>query len=248
MRWWRVHDLVLAIILLSISFFVYLEQLAIFQDPKNTAFYILQDFAFLPISILVVTLVLERLLELRDRQQRVEKTRMLTGTFFSWTGYQLLAKLAALDRRLPEYAQNLIADADWTDRDYSRARAEMAARRFEIRPGMHDLIDLREFLHDRAEFLIRLLENPMILEHESFTELLRSIFHLIEELEYRDDLGTLPASDIEHLTTDIERIYRSLVMEWIDHLGYLRRNYPYLYSLAVRTNPFNDQATAVIRT
>ncbi len=41
----------------------YAAQSLIFADPKSTVFYILQDFAFLPISVLVVTLVLERLLE-----------------------------------------------------------------------------------------------------------------------------------------------------------------------------------------
>lgn len=95
--------------------------------------------------------------------------------------------------------------------------------------------------------MIRLLENPMILEHETFTELLRSVFHLVEELEFRDDLEATPQSDIDHLTADCERIYRLLMMEWIDHLRYLRRNYPYLFSLAVRTNPYNEQATAVVK-
>ncbi len=50
--------------------------------------------------MLVVTLVLERLLEHRDRRQRLEKLRMLIGTFFSWTGYHLLNRLALLDRNL----------------------------------------------------------------------------------------------------------------------------------------------------
>jgi hypothetical protein len=87
MRWWRSSDVVLAAALILASAAFYVAQLLIFADPKATYFYILQDFAFLPISVLVVTLVLERLLELRDRRQRLEKLRMLIGTFFSWTGY-----------------------------------------------------------------------------------------------------------------------------------------------------------------
>ena len=247
MGWWRYHDMVFAIILISISGIIYFEQLSIFHDPETTSFYILQDFAFLPISILVVTLVLERLLELRERTQRLEKIRMLTGTFFSWTGYHLLARLAALDRSRPEYADSLAILPDWTDKDLQGQRDSIATRTFDLRADRNDLIDLREFLNDRAEFMIRLLENPMILEHETFTELLRSVFHLVEELEFRDNLEATPQSDIDHLTADCERIYRLLMMEWIDHLRYLRRNYPYLFSLAVRTNPYNEQATAVVK-
>jgi hypothetical protein len=246
MRWWRSSDLVLAAVLIVVSASIYLTQIAVFADPKNTGFYILQDFAFLPISVLVVTLVLEGLLETRDRRQRLEKLRMLIGTFFSWVGYRLLGQLAALDAALPGYAPSLLARADWSDADFARLHRETAARTFSLIVTPADLTDLRPFLHDRAEFMIRLLENPMVLEHETFTELLRAVFHLIEELEFRADFESLPPSDMRHLTADCERIYRQLLVEWVDHLCYLRRNYPYLYSLALRMNPFDPGASAIV--
>ncbi len=246
MRWWRSSDLVLAAVLITLSGAIYTTQLTIFRDPRNTEFYLLQDFAFLPISVLVVTLVLERLLELRDYRQRLEKLRMLIGTFFSWIGYHLLNRLALMDRSLAEYAPELLAQPDWTDDDFTRLRATLVDRRFELRVTPDDLTTLRPFLHERAEFMIRLLENPMVLEHESFTELLRAVFHLIEELEFRSGFDDLPPSDLAHLTNDCDRIYRLLVIEWLDHLCYLRKHYPYLYSLAIRVNPFNPMATPVV--
>lgn len=239
-------DLILAAVLVAVSVSVYLAQLALFADPKSTGFYILQDLAFLPISVLVVTLVLERLLESRDRRQRLEKLRMLIGTFFSWVGYHLLARLATLDAALPDYAPSLRARPGWTDADFARVGREMAARNFSMIVTPGHLVDLRPFLHDRAEFMIRLLENPMVLEHETFTELLRAVFHLIEELELRADPGALPPSDLAHLTQDCERVYRQLLLEWLDHLCYLRANYPYLYSLAVRMNPFTPDAGPIV--
>ena len=246
MRRLRSSDVLLAAVLITVSVGLYLTQLAIFADPETTEFYILQDLAFLPISVLVVTLVLEQLLEIRDRRQRLEKLRMLIGTFFSWTGYHLLSRLALLDRSLAEYAPLLLAKPEWTDADFVRIRSSLVDRSFDLRVTPGELAELRPFLHDRAEFMIRLLENPMILEHESFTELLRAVFHLIEELEFRTGFDTLPQSDIDHLTADCDRVYRRLVVEWVDHLRYLRRHYPYLYSLAVRTNPYNPGASPIV--
>lgn len=246
MRWWRSSDLVLAAALITTSVLIYFTQLAVFADPETTEFYLLQDLAFLPISVLVVTLVLERLLELRDSHQRLEKLRMLIGTFFSWMGYQLIARMARLDRSLSSYAPMLVAMPEWTAAEFVRLRLSLADRHFDIQVTAEDLAELRPFLHDRAEFMIRLLENPMVLEHEMFTELLRAVFHLIEELEVREEFGTLPPSDLVHLTTDCDRVYRRLVVEWIDHLDYLRQYYPYLYSLAVRMNPFNPAANPVV--
>lgn len=246
MRWWRSSDVVLAATLLLVSVAFYTAQLLIFADPKSTYFYILQDLAFLPVSVLVVTLVLERLLELRDHRQRLEKLRMLIGTFFSWVGYHLLGCLAGLDRSLPAYASSLIARSEWGEAEFVAVRSSLADRRFELHLTPADLEKLKPFLHDRAGFMIRLLENPMVLEHESFTELLRAVFHLIEELEFRTGFRDLPESDMAHLTADCDRVYRQLVIEWVDHLRYLREHYPYLYSLAVRVNPFNPGASPIV--
>jgi len=94
--------------------------------------------------------------------------------------------------------------------------------------------------------MVRLLENPVILEHQSFTGLLQSVFHLTEELERRKNLDALPAADIEHLAGDINRVYRLISGEWLSYMKYLKNNYPYLFSLAIRTNPFDENASAVI--
>lgn len=83
------------------------------------------------------------------------------------------------------------------------------------------------------------------MEHEAFTDLLRAIFHLREEFEYRTDLHKLPENDYQHLSGDINRVYGLLVLEWVAYIQYLKENYPYLFSLAIRTNPFNPDASPV---
>ena len=85
------------------------------------------------------------------------------------------------------------------------------------------------------------------MEHESFTDLLLAIFHLTGELARRPSLEGLPRSDMTHLAVDIGRTYRLLVLEWLDYMRYLKRSYPYLYHLAMRTNPFDQTASPVIR-
>ncbi|MBE0634895.1 two pore domain potassium channel family protein, partial [Candidatus Bipolaricaulota bacterium] len=60
---------------------------------------------------------------------------------------------------------------------------------------MMDLQTTHVFLDDKRDFLLRLLENPNLLEHEAFTALLRAVLHVTEELWYRDDLSMLTAPD-----------------------------------------------------
>jgi hypothetical protein len=84
------------------------------------------------------------------------------------------------------------------------------------------------------------------MEHESFTELLRAVFHLAEELSVRDDLSQIPEPDLRHISADIQRAYRLLGGEWLVYMKHLRDNYPYLFSLAVRLNPFNPEASPTV--
>ena len=99
---------------------------------------------------------------------------------------------------------------------------------------------------EKREIMLRMLENPTLLEHETFTELLRAVFHLSEELEAREDFSGLPASDLAHLTNDVKRAYAMLASEWLDYAKYLKDSYPYLFSLAMRLNPFDLQSSPLV--
>jgi hypothetical protein len=105
---------------------------------------------------------------------------------------------------------------------------------------------LRQFLMQNEDFLLRLVENPMVFEHETFTDLILVLTHLNEELKARSDLSLLPPSDIAHLKGDTERVYSRLVPEWLKYMEYLQRSYPYLFSLALRKNPFDEKASVVV--
>ncbi|HPM62599.1 MAG TPA: hypothetical protein PK955_08985 [Methanoregulaceae archaeon] len=94
---------------------------------------------------------------------------------------------------------------------------------------------------------MRLLENPLLIEHESFTDMLQAVFHLTSELTHRKDLTGLPANDQQHLTKDICRVYHLLIIQWLEYMRYQKQHYPYLFSLALRTNPFDQEASVIIR-
>lgn len=72
-------------------------------------------------------------------------------------------------------------------------------------------------------------------------------FRMAEELLARKGQYELPESDIRHLAGDSDRVYGQLARFWLDYMRHLKKHYPYLFSLAVRTNPFDRAATAVVR-
>jgi len=189
----------------------------------------------------------EVMLAKRDMQVRMNKLNMVIGVFFSEVGLRLLALFSAADPRLEDIRGKLMVTGKWTDQEFRNVSAEIRAYDCTIRTDTMDLAQLQAFTSQKRDFLVRLLENPLLLEHETFTDLLRAVFHLAEELSYRTDLSGLPASDRGHLAFDIKRAYTLLISEWLDYMRHLKINFPYLFSLALRTNPFDRQAQVVVR-
>jgi hypothetical protein len=172
---------------------------------------------------------------------------MVIGVFFSEMGIDLLKDLSAHDDDLGPKLEILKIGKEWTAEDFKRAMKRLESQRFEVNPGGMNIPLLREFFLHKRNFLLRLMENPLLYEHEGFTDVLRAVFHLTDELERRKTEASLPDTDVEHLRGDFSRVYERLVPAWVRYMDYQRVNYPYLYSLAVRTNPFNPEATAVVK-
>jgi hypothetical protein len=195
----------------------------------------------------VIAGITQVMLSRRDRELRGEKLNMILGLFFSEIGTKLLKTLSAADPDPSSLVDVLSTIGKWEDQRFKKEIDGFSQYPCRLDVARVDLDSMRTFLERKGDLLLRLLENPILLEHESFTELLRAIFHLRDELLNRDDLHGLPAPDLKHLTGDMERIYRQLSSHWLHYMRHLSTNYPYLFSLARRTNPFDRAASATIR-
>ncbi|HEX2949120.1 MAG TPA: hypothetical protein VHV83_06080 [Armatimonadota bacterium] len=232
--------------LLSVSIITYLTQILLFHDARNTFFYMLQDFAFVPIQVLLVTLIIDELLRRREKQELQNKLNMVIGAFYSDMGTHLVKELSLVDAH-SDYLRSVFSfGADWTDKHFANAQRQVCQHQYAIACQSSDLLNIRAFLLEKRSFLLALLANPNLLEHESFTDLLWSICHLTEELDARIDLTNLPKDDLTHLAGDIQRAYRLLLFEWLAYVKHLRNEYPYIYSLVMRTHPFLAKASPVI--
>jgi hypothetical protein len=164
------------------------------------------------------------------------------GVFFSQVGNPLLRLLSAFDGRAEDVRKHLRVDGAWTEAHFAKMQAVLRSHEPAIDARRGDLALLKLTLEQQRDFLLRLLENPNLLEHETLTEMLWSVFHLADELAHRPSVASLPDADRMHLENDIKRAYEWLVREWLRHMQHLRATYPYLFSLAVRTNPFDPEA------
>ena len=238
--------ILLAILLLLPSAAAYALHWVIFRNAHDIFFYLLMDVAFLFVQAVLATLVFDQLLNARERQANRRKLNVAVGVFFSHVGTPLLRLLAAFDGRAEDVRKHLRIDGAWTEAHFAKMQTVLRGHEPAIEAGRGDLARLKTTLEQQRDFLLRLLENPNLLEHETLTEMLWSVFHLADELAHRPSVTNLPDSDLRHLENDIRRAYDWLVREWLRHMQHLKATYPYLFSLAVRTNPFDPDAKVEI--
>jgi hypothetical protein len=232
----------LAIVLILTSAFIFVLNYLIFHNTEEELFLLVEELGFIPIEVLVVTLIIDQLLQKRERITRLEKMNMVIGAFFFAIGFGLLRALISLDRSVDIIRKKLEISSEWTKSEFRDAKESVGLYSPSISCTSRSLLALRNMLSSKRDFILRLLENPNLLEHESFTDLLWAVSHLAEELEARADLENLPPEDVAHLENDIRRAYALIIGQWLDYMQHLQTRYPYLFSLSVRTNPFNPNA------
>jgi hypothetical protein len=235
----------LALAFLALSGIIYYIHFVIFGDIHHIFIYMVGDLAFLPLEVLLVVLIIERVLARREKQAKLQKLNMVVGAFFTEVGNHLLGSMLPYFGNRAEIAKALSVGADWKRKDFKRAAAYAYHLELELDTRDVDLPELKKFLSSKRTFILTLLENPNLLEHDRFTDLLWAVTHLDEELEARHTLKNLPANDREHLAGDIQRMYDHLASEWLDYVEHLKANYPFLYSLILRTHPFQGKPSPV---
>ena len=232
----------IAILLIVTSAILYAIHYAVFRDMHGIGYYLGLDLALMPLEVLLVTIIIDRMLSAREVIERRYKLNMVIGVFFSEVGQGLLRRMADMAADQDAIAQNAAVAPEWNEVQIRRAIEWTNGREFAIKPSPAYFGALRDFLREKREFMVRLLENPMLLEHEVFTDLLWAVFHLEEELSLHRHIDACSPDDLAHLSVDAERAYTVLLTQWLEYMIYLQRDYPFLFSLAARTNPLRNDS------
>lgn len=190
---------------------------------------------------------IEYIIDKRERLERLKKMNMIIGVLYSELGIRLLKLLSEKDPAIIDIREILVVSDTWSEADFQKAFRCLENHSYTIKSQDFNLEILRDTLKAREDLMIRLLENPELLEQEAFTELLQALFHLNEELAVREQLTHLPQTDYNHISGDINRVYRYLALTWLGYMKHLKAHYPYLFSLSMRTNPFDADASVIVR-
>ena len=218
-------NVIIISVLLAISACIYGMQILIFKDVRNTEFYIFQDMAFIPISIAITTVVVGELLDINNKRDSRQKTRMLTSTFFSDIGFELMSMLALISN-IDEELLYTINAPELPESDKITA-IKSSGLTVNADMGMYTIIsDI--IIASKTDILI-LSSNPMLYDHECFSDLLWELLHLMDEFRLRGDYVKLMPNDLTELNSDFAQVLELLLINWVVNAKYLEETYPNYY-------------------
>jgi len=196
--------------------------------------------------VTLLTNIIEWFSQRRRYSLHQRRLNMLIGVFFTEVGNQLLQIFTNYDPNIVSIRREFIITEKWSEKAFMQLHKTLANYKFTVVPAQLDLEKLNRYLNDKGDLLIRQLENADLIENETYSELLWAVVHLRDELVARPSFYNLPQNDITHIANDVQRAYALLAGQWVDYMLFLKNRYPFLFSLASRTNPFVEKPTATI--
>ena len=187
----------------------------------------------------VVITSVQLVFESREDTRRAQQLNTLTTLFYSEIGDTLIKLLNKCDVGNYPLQEAMPSGDVWTEADFTSLSQALKGHRIEVAPLSLDAEALRKLL--ASSLLFRLLEAPHVFEHDLFNNLLRAMFHLRGELATHHDLSSLNQAKIDHLASDITKVYQPLIKLWLEHMTYLQRFYPALFHTLLENNPFKRQ-------
>jgi voltage-gated potassium channel len=197
--------------------------------------------------VTLLTSATQWFLQRRQVALNSHRVNMLVGVFFTEAGNDLLRIFSGFDPNIATVRKDFLVTADWIPEKYQDLKKRLNSYEYRIDPSSLELDKIHSFLQAKGDLLVRQLENADLIENENFTGLLWATVHLRDELAARPGLENLPEADVAHIANDAKRAYGLLTRQWIDYLQFLKVKYPFLFSLALRTNPFVENPDAVIK-
>jgi len=123
MKSWQIR---LGLVLVVLSALTYLAYYLIVGNLHNMLMYATGDLAFVFINVLLVTIIIQSLLERRGKEAIIGKMSTVIGAFFSELGGPMILMLTKEGTNVPDYGTDLRINSNWTVANYDHAVKKMA--------------------------------------------------------------------------------------------------------------------------
>jgi sensor histidine kinase YesM len=151
-RWY----LILGISLVIASSTVYLMEILIFHNVHDTFFYLFQDLAFVPVQVLLVMLILDKLLQKKEKESLMNKMNMMIGVFFNEVGTDLISFFIETEKNITSLRKEIIIDSAWNTKTFESGKKFFKSYNSDLEINQDLLMRMKEYLLKHRDCMINL--------------------------------------------------------------------------------------------
>lgn len=234
-------SIVLSTGLLIISMIIYAIHYIIFGHAEDTISGIILSLGYVPLGMIYEILILDKILEAREKIKSTNKINMLMGSFYHEIGNRILNLIVEGDRSIKEVQVYTQVSLLWEADQFQTLSEVLTSYKCDLDIDNINLDEINNMLDLESKFLLSLITNPMLDEYEDFGNMIMSLLHLRDELQSRFYNKMLMDYEKIHIRNDICRVYRHLLLQWVDYMKHLKDVYPELYVKALINSPFDSR-------
>lgn len=224
-----VEKSVIALGLVGLSLLLYGFSYWLFGDLDLIRKYFMLHLAFLPVHALVLTVILEELLNFRERASRRHRLDTYLGVFFRRMGIDLYLRLVSLMENREELESIILVHPRWTHRDFREAHRRLARLQPRMQPDPQGMRALMDFLLANESEILEMTRNPYLWEFDNFYRMVVAFFHFLEQTRFRDQPTLASPWLLGHLAEEAGRTLLMLMHIWLGYLEQLKKDHPALF-------------------
>lgn len=114
-------EIKLSIILFCTSILLYLIQYSIFNNVKAQYENLFNQLSFLPIYVLIVTVIIENLLNRKEKEAILKKLNVVIGVFLNEIGRDLLSEFSSCDINFDSIKNEFMFTNDSFEKQYTES-------------------------------------------------------------------------------------------------------------------------------
>lgn len=144
----------------------------------------------MPIQVVMVTIILNRFLNIMETRKKIKKINVIISTFFVEAGISIIAVMSQFNRNNNDFCKLIKVEELYKKNDY---RIKKIAKEFQydIYANPDKLEELALILAKYKSNTLNMLGNSNLLEHDSFTDMLWALFMLLMSFKLEEILATL---------------------------------------------------------
>ncbi len=196
-------------------------------------------FAFLPVQLLFTSVLVYNYIRIKELRQKRKNMSLQLNLFFTEIGNGILVFLKKIDNNIEEIESILQGTRKHDDNFFDRVEMKIMRYQSEINIQSIYSTELLNFLLDKIELIHNFMTNPLLIENESFGNLLWTIYRFLEEYKFNIDSGYQDNKKTTYTFDMLKKIEDQLLREWIKYLIDLKTFYPDRFSYAILNSPFD---------